>query len=106
MSSSGLSSESDSESGSDNEVGSMAFLGVPSLTGNMSKTSNFSTLLLGKAGNLVHPFDDVVSKMEWDHEKNLDKLQGLAGDYMFNKLSSESAKTQATICKCRLLILF
>ena len=49
-------------------------------------------------------FDDVANRKGWDSEKHLDmllpKLQGTAGDFVFDELNPEECANCKTLIKC------
>ena len=49
-------------------------------------------------------FDDVANRRGWDSKKHLDmilpKLQGVAGDYVFDELDSEDCSNYKTLITC------
>ena len=71
----------------------------------MSKTPHYLTSLAEKLGRSGLPgFDDIATHWGWDKEKWLDvllpKMQGAAGDYIFDELSREEWANYKELIKC------
>ena len=105
ISSSSLSSESDSESGNVSDVSSV----VSSKDSRSDRQYEWDSLFLNFTGweswkTCYTCCDDMASRRGWDHEKHLDmllpNLQGLAGDYVLDEISSEECSNYKVLIKC------